>query len=500
MIGSKRKVSRGLKPEKKGSRLRSMEDRMKSIKSNKNEEEEIASNSEEEKNLSEEEDETKGKSTKKENTDEKRLRLAKKLINKIETEVLDTKEKDRDYIQDQFESELINDEVDQYILDEIKKEKKEYFTQIADSPDFNPMQTSFFKGHLSSVTSVDISSDSNFAISCSKDCRAIQFDLNTGKKILLPKFSNKPLFSCLYSPDSKCAYFAGSDRYIHKIDLHNQKVISSFKAHNDTITGLIFDEKGEQFYSVSRDNTLKVWAGGNTSNILLETFYGHIDKINDIDISEANRIFTCGSDRQINLWKVDSQSFLNFKEVDNSLFSYDSIKCLDKTYFLSGSSEGTLSLWRNNKKKPVFKLNNSHGYEKTVKLQHNFFRYSDEDFELMSKETNDDEYEKIKYVNITNPIISLGCVKNSDLIFSGSIDGNLNFYKFSKVAGEGKSVKEKLESIKSISLNTRGVVNMIKADQKSEYLVLALGKDSRLGRWDTVNKGKNGIGIVKLYN
>ena len=364
MIGSKRKQSRSKSgnnrggPNKKVIKQKPLEERLKSSKvtkysRNSKEDEEILSGSDEggadhddffedgaEVMIKGQSDKAQVKA-KSENADEKRLRLAKKLISKIGGEVKNKDEADAD-----LDEMVIEDGVDQFIIDEIKKEKQDYFLELSSSPNFNPCQTSFFKGHLSSVTAVDISSDSKSAISCAKDCRVIKWDLNTGKRFLMPQFTKKPLYSCIYTPDDKYALFGGSDRYIHQLDLHNEKIVQSFKAHNDTITGLIFDQNKDQYYSCSRDNTLKVWAVGTTQkSILLETFYGHIDKINDIDVvftgfkneggSSVNRILTCGSDRQINLWKVDSQSFLNYKESDNTLFSYPLI--LSSQHISSGT-------------------------------------------------------------------------------------------------------------------------------------------------------------------
>jgi ribosomal RNA-processing protein 9 len=516
MIGSKRKASRGKsgpRGGKKPIRQKPLEERMKNSKKFEKDDEEILSGSEEGVNENDDFFEEDAEATikgekekvqakaKAENADEKRLRLAKKLIGKIGDDIKKAKEDDEDMVQDG---------VDQFLIDEIKKEKHDYFLDLSTYPNFHPYETAFYKGHLSSVTSVDISSDSKTAISVSKDCRLIKWDLNTGKRFLIPSFTKKPLFTCIYTPDDKYALVGGSDRYIHQIDIHNEKVVQSFKAHNDAVTGIIFDQNKDQYYSTSRDNTLKVWAVGTThKSILLETFYGHIDKINDMDVintgikneggNSFNRILTCGSDRQINLWKIESQSFLNFKEIDNSLFSYDCIRSLNTDYFVSGSFEGTLSLWRGNKKKPLCKLYNAHGLEKTVSINHCFFNNSNIDEEINNTALNTDNL-----VNIPYPILSMSAIKNSDLLFTGSSDGNLNIYKYSKAVPNKSNpslhIKEKIELLDKLPLKTRGCVNAIKVNKTNEFMVLGYGKDSKLGRWETLNKAKNGICIVKLFD
>jgi ribosomal RNA-processing protein 9 len=446
-----------------------------------------------------------------ETADAKRLRLAKKLITKIGDEI---KNKEED-----GGSMMIDEEanIDQYIIDEIKKDNNDYYLELSSSSNFNPTSGSLIKGHLSSITDLDISSDSKYVISVSKDCRAIKWDLTTGKKLLLPEFTKKPLYACVFTPDNKYGLFGGADRFIYQMELGTEKIVQSFKAHNDAITGIVFDQNKDQYYTCSRDNTLKVWAVATAQkSILIETFYGHTDKINQIDImsgsfgekntttAATNRIITCGSDRQISLWKIDTQSFLQFKEAEN-IFSYDCVKSLDNDFFLSSSYDGSLNLWRTNKKKPILKINNSHGFEKTVSLNHSFFSKSIEDnYNSLSHDkavirTLDKQDENVKTVMISYPILSLATIKNSDLIFTGSSDGFLNVYKFTK-SDPKKNVKEKLELLKKINIENKGCINCIKVNKTNEFLVLGHGKDGRLGRWDCKNKTKNGISIVKLFD
>ena len=45
----------------------------------------------------------------------------------------------------------------------------------------------------------------------------------------------------MFSPDDNYLFFAGSDRHINQMDLKRENIVKSFKAHNDTVTGLIFE-------------------------------------------------------------------------------------------------------------------------------------------------------------------------------------------------------------------------------------------------------------------
>jgi ribosomal RNA-processing protein 9 len=443
MLGKKRQNKKG----KANFKAKSAEEKMGNLK--KIHDEEIVSESDEgENNIDNDEF---FEPSKNETADEKRLRIAKKLISKIGTEE--------------------KEEVNEFLINEIKKEKNEVFTEYADR--ISPNYLNFYKGHKNTITALEVFDQS--AITVGKDCRAIKWDLETGKKILFPQFTKKSLLTCAINDN--VAFFAGKDRHVYQYDIHNQKLINSFKAHSDYISSIVYDTAKDQLYTTSADATLKVWALNKKGAIAIETFWGHTDKVNDMDMMSGNRLITCGNDNQINLWKVDSQSFLQFKI--NELSVTDNIKAFNKDYFLSSTDNGILSLWRTSKKKPIFKLSNSHGITRKVSLNHPFFKNSEQSY--------DDEF-----CGLSAPITAIGCIKNSDVIFTGSNDGNLNIYKYSP------NDVDKIIVFKNFYLRD-GVINSIKTTKNNDYAVVAHGRDNRLGRWDVIEDTKNGISVVKLF-
>lgn len=446
MLGKKRQIGGKAKGKFKA---KSADEKIHNMR--KVNDEEIASESDEGENNIDKDDFF--EKTKTETADEKRLRLAKKLIAKIGTEQ--------------------KEEVNEFLINEIKKDKNEIFTEYADK--LSPVCLNFHKGHKNTITGLEIK-DNKTAITVSKDCRAILWDIETGKKTLFPQFSNKSLLTLAINDN--IAFFAGKDRHVYQFDIHNQKLINSFKAHNDYISSIVYDENKDQLYTTSADATLKVWALNKKGAIAIETFWGHTDKVNDMDFMSGNRLITCGNDNQINLWKVDTQSFLQFKI--NELSVTDNIKAFDNNHFLSSTDNGILLLWRTNKKKPIYRLNNSHGVSKKLSLNHHFFKNSESVYE--------DEF-----CDISAPISAIGCIRNSDVIFTGSNDGNLNIYKYAP------NETEKIQIIKNLFLR-EGVINSIKVAKNNEFAVVAHGRDNRLGRWDVIEEAKNGISIVKLFD
>ncbi len=331
----------------------------------------------------------------KESADSKRLRLARTLISNIEGKIISENNLINNTENNNSKETLVND----YLKSSLSHENSEFKYQYASK--MKPKHIAFLKGHKASVTQVSISSDSKNLISCSKDTRAIKWDLTTQKKTLLPAFSKRPLLTCMYAPDDKHAFFAGSDKHIYQVDLHNEKLISSFKAHNDVITGLVFDTNSEQYYSIGNDKVLNVWGVSPTQrSILLETFYGHTNKICDFDILTTNKIISCGMDSLLNLWKIDSQSFLRFQATESFSSLIDNIRCLNQTTFVTGAYDGMVTIWKTNKKKAQNKISFAHGFAKEFTPKHSFF-YSEENF-LDFENNLLDSREKNKFLNIDN--------------------------------------------------------------------------------------------------
>jgi len=66
--------------------------------------------------------------------------------------------------------------------------------------------------------------------------------------------------------------------------------------------GVKFDRENDQFYTISKDRSLKTW--NIREMTYMDTHYGHYADILDLDTYSADRVLTCGLDRQVIFWKV----------------------------------------------------------------------------------------------------------------------------------------------------------------------------------------------------
>ena len=409
-----------------------------------------------------------------ESYDEKKLRMAKMLLDKFDKE--NKEENEKSDSEEENSEEIMNKKIIEKYTKETQNQKINFFSL---NKDFIPKEISFIKGHKSTITDLSISSKGDLIISSSKDTRGILFDLNKQKKILFPKFTNKALNCCVFSPDEKSVFFGGKDHYIYQIDLSSFDIIQKIKAHNESVTGIIFDKIKDQFYSVGNDKVLKVWSSDTNQAILLETFYGHTSQINNIKSipGEINRYITTSLDGYINLWKVDSQSFLQFNT--SNMYPIDCISPLTNDIFFTGNYNGSIQAWRTNKKKFVYSLNYSHGFQEKFNINHPFF-----DLNLKNKGPE---------VEVGKPVLSLESPAFSDLLISGSIDGEINFYKVDK---EGNNINIEIKN--KMNIKNKGCLNVIKFCQDKKFIVVGNGTDNKFGRWNKEYDNKLGITIVKL--
>jgi ribosomal RNA-processing protein 9 len=233
-----------------------------------------------------------------------------------------------------------------------------------------------------------------------------------------------------------------------------------FKGHVDTITSIKFDNVNDHLYSVSADTTLKIW--NMREMCYIDTHNGHIGPALDLHAYSADRVVSCGDDRQVIFWKVIEDTQLLYKNTKNDTCC---LSILDDEYFVTGSIESAIDLWTFKKKKPIYKLKDCHKNHTPNNIHDNAW------------------------------ITTISSIRNSDLLCSASIDSSINLYKFSR---ENKNI-EKLGALpKGEDSFIPGTVNTVKFSPKRSYLAYTHSDEQKLGRWFTTKPTKGGISIVKL--
>ncbi|KAI8994470.1 WD40-repeat-containing domain protein [Pilobolus umbonatus] len=417
---------------------------------------------------------------------EKRVRLAKAYLNKIEDDLdedvngFDAADLDRDLIAERLKKDD----------DESEGRLHLRIADIFDWSNIDQLKINTCRGHQLSVTAVALSENGSYFYSASKDGSIVKWDANTFKKLHTFPGGRKgvktfdghtrPILCLAISQDNQYLASGGNDKTINIWSVKEDKHIVKFTQHRDTVSGLAFRLGHNQLYSSSHDRTIKLW--NIDARAYIETLFGHQDQITDIDTLVRERcVSTGGRDKTARIWKVVEESQLVFrggvttKTSDGSnkpLFVEGSLDCIaqiDETLFVTGGDSGVISLWDINRKKPIFSQSMAHGLNTT------------------KSESEGD---------INNPywITSIASLRYSDLFVSGSWDGHIRVWK---LAADNKSFSE----IAQIPVD--GVVNDIQIKttypSKRTLIVAGVGQELKLGRWIRMKNGvKNCTKVIEL--
>ncbi|KAH7033327.1 WD40-repeat-containing domain protein [Microdochium trichocladiopsis] len=353
------------------------------------------------------------------------------------------------------------------------------------------------------------------------------------------------ILSVVASQDGKFVVTAGADKRLIVHDAKTLRPLRVFTHHRDAVTGLAFRRGTNQLYSASKDRTVKVWSLDELAYI--ETLFGHQDHVVDIDSLAQERCLSVGSrDRTARLWKVVEETQLVFRggaidrknkpDVDPRSLAHegsmDRVSMIDEELFVTGSDNGSIALWSTQKKKPLHVLPLAHGLDPPLAPTQ------------ASAEKNPDPK---KVVPPPQPrwITALRTLPYSDVILSGSWDGQVRVWQLSEdkkkiepvgvlgggspkgsvngthnhngvddddnsddgeedVAGSSSKASKPSSSSSTPSWSLKGVVNDISLFERGKRgkdglcVVVAVGKEHRLGNWKKIKNGKNGAVVFEI--
>lgn len=394
-----------------------------------------------------------------ETAQEKRIRLAKEYIAELE-------EQEKLKLD---QTTIDHDAIAHRLREDVQRQSGKLFKKVADTY-LEPAEDDIrvFRGHYLSVTCAVISNDSKFIYSGSKDCSIIKWNITSGKKegVITGycKYREKPVDTTTFhvgqilalavSSDGKILVSGGQDKLVRVWNAETLSHIKNFKGHRSTVTGLAFQQGTYELFSCSSDRTVKLW--NLDEMVYVETLFGHHEEVTGVDCLMRERpVSSGGNDRTVRLWKILEETQLVFQGHKSAI---DCIKLINEEHILSGSQDGTIAVWNVQRKKPLVCVNH-----------HNVHSPSTVVGELW--------------------VTAVAALPFTDLIASGSSDGYVRLWKC------GEKFKQ-LDCLFSIPL--KGTVNSLCFSHCGKFLMAAVGKEHRLGRWWSDKAAKNTIAIIPL--
>ncbi|KAL5318039.1 hypothetical protein ACEPPN_015143 [Leptodophora sp. 'Broadleaf-Isolate-01'] len=510
---------------------------------------------------SSEEGEGDGGSDEEETAAERRLRLAERYLSNIRGEVKASTGTGANADPSFFDAEEIDrDLIAERLIEDVAESKGRMYRNLAAELDFDSATHSWFRWNSETVTSVatcapwayTVTRDLGLSKWRIQDLPSQQWLPKKGKKKSKkphPPPKRKPeqvkfvrgdkreiknngyqghvdtILTVAASQDGKFVVTGGKDRRIVVWDAETLKCLRVFSQHRDSVCGLAFRRGTNQLYSASKDRTIKIWSLDELAYV--ETLFGHQDEVVDVSALAQERCISVGArDRTARLWKVVEETQLVFrgggaekKSRSKSTSSrpsvqegsIDRVAMIDEEMFVTGSDNGSLSLWVVHKKKPLFVLPLCHGVDPALKVE-----------DVSAEKTPD---EKVIPQPTPRWITALATIPYSDVILTGSWDGEVRAWRVSEDKKRIEAVgtlgpsgiiplsqphselqngdapsSENTDQV-SLTAPVRGVINDISLFERGDRgkdgvcVVVAVGKEHRMGRWKKVDGGKNG-GVV----
>ncbi|KAF3218985.1 pre-rRNA processing protein [Orbilia oligospora] len=421
---------------------------------------------------------------------EKRLRLAQQYLDNLRTETeehgFDAADIDRDLIAERLKS-------------SVAETHGKLYRHIATSLSFSTSSPIQFRHAFQSTTSVAICHP--YIYTTTKDVTLIKWKFPTsvssrahgGSEPVSQEEGLKPKqIRCVRGSRTR----------------GNRPTDATYQGHIDTILCVAASPDG----NCSSDRTIKLWSLDELTYV--ETLFGHQDEVMAIDSLAYERCVTVGArDKSARLWKIVDETQLVFRgggegkvrrraepeavqEVGYTEGSIDCVCMVDEEHFVTGSDNGSISLWSLHKKKPVFTIRTAHGLRPSINPADH------------SAEANPED------VNVPRQpyyITALAAIPYSDVFFSGSWDGCIRVWKISEdkrsiesagmigVGAEGQEAEEGGVMLDETELRTpfRGVVNSLAVYEKNSgredescVVIAGIGQEMRMGRWLKI-KGRN---------
>ncbi|KAL2852870.1 WD40-repeat-containing domain protein [Aspergillus pseudoustus] len=390
---------------------------------------------------------------------ERRLKLAERYLDNVREEVddygFDAAEIDRDLI-----AERLKEDVDEF--------KGRVYRQIASDLAFSTASHAFFRADTQTTTSIAIHAP--YVYTVSKDRTLIKWELATPiassasttngtdgaskraprpqrKKPKQVRFTrglqkvaesaeeqghSKSILAVAVSPSGKFVATGGEDNKLIIWDATTLTPVQTFAQHRDSVSGLAFARhistmsSGEQLFSGSFDRTIKTWSISSAGHAYVETLFGHQDNVTSLAAMTIDQCISVGArDRTARLWKVVEEAQLIFRGGSSkNTYQENNIDCiapLPPTHFVTGSDNGTISLWSIHKKKPLYTIPHAHGLDPIPPLE----EHSPE-ADRQTAESN------ARFLRRTPRwITALTTVPGTDIVLSGSWDGWIRAWKVS---------------------------------------------------------------------
>lgn len=393
------------------------------------------------------------------------------------------------------------------------------------------------KNHRLTLTCVCINSTNENVYTGSKDGSIIKWSIKNPRIIAKVNSAGKRTsknskdtaqkhhirhINCIaISSDDKFLATGGWDKLIRIWSPDDLSWLHTFSMHRQEVTSLIFRVGVNTLYSGSTDKSVMLWTLEDDDNrCFVESLYGHESAVTSLDSLRRERVLSSGGlDRSLRVWKIVEQAQTVFESQHESA---DVVKYIDDKTFVSGGTDGSITLWTTMKRSPLLTLRDAHQTNRKFTEMHQTIddlRYDQKDFSFWisalatyssskvqqlktkkrKRKVSDEDDEDAEgdddgssdHSDSENEAIPDIPKASTILIASGSCNSEIKIWKLVKVEG-------KFELLLHQTLECHGFVNDLKFSSDGDKLVAACGQEHKFGRWWKLKGSKNRMQIFNI--
>lgn len=196
---------------------------------------------------------------------------------------------------------------------------------------------------LESSSSVNFNPNANNPLLAFADSQGIVKLLNLdGSENKFTAHKKAAIWTVIFSPNGDYIATASED-YRGKVWDLKGKQKATLEGHDAAVLDISFHPQKNLIATASEDKTVKLW---NLNGKLLKNIIGHSEQVTSVRFSpDCSTIATASDDRTIKLWNLDGTLITTLKGHSGAVNSI-SYNPKNSTILISGSSDGTIIIWR----------------------------------------------------------------------------------------------------------------------------------------------------------
>lgn len=199
-----------------------------------------------------------------------------------------------------------------------------------------------FEGHKKFVTSVALSTDSQYIVSGSRDNTVRVWSVATGKELKRLEGHENNVTSVALSADGRYIVSGSDDKTVRLWDFATGEELKRFEEDKYTFTKVAFSADGDHVVTLSYDMTVRLWSVASGEE--LKRF-----KVSEIlsslsSLSADGRYIVVAKDKALQLWSIETGKEVQLFEGHTDVITSIAMG-LDNRYIISGAWDKSVRLW-----------------------------------------------------------------------------------------------------------------------------------------------------------